>query len=85
MPDRRAIDIADLEPDESTILRLDRARTSGMGNPSWWVTFSDGRRLRTRPNASIGYAIGNPGLREGDTVRITLSPAGKITKLEPIR
>lgn len=82
---RKSIDsaIADLEPDVRTILRIDRGPTSRMGNPSLWITFADGSRHRTAPNAGIAYAV--EGYSKGDLVRLELNRREQIVNLGPAR
>lgn len=67
-----------------TILRARRIRGSRLGNPAWRLTFADGSQASTRANASVAYEVGNPGLREGDTVRVEFSAAGTIVGLSPV-
>jgi len=66
-----------------TIQHSSRLRNSTNGNPRYRVTFTDGTVLDSQSDASWCYAFGNPGIRDGSTVEITLTRAGKISHMKP--
>lgn len=41
------------------IRRIERASSSGLGNPTWRVFFEDGHVALTETNGSVGYAVEN--------------------------
>jgi hypothetical protein len=61
-----------------TILRYDRLRSSSNGNPRFRFVFTDGSMLDSMSDAGWCYAVGNRGMREGSTVELELTRAGKI-------
>jgi hypothetical protein len=63
------------------ILRIDRERNSGSGNPRFRFTFTDGTMAKSSPNAGWAYAVGNRWLREGSSVSIELNKRGDITNV----
>jgi hypothetical protein len=65
-----------------TIERIEREKSSVNGNPRFHIVFTDGSQAITQSDASFCYAIGNPGLREGDTVRVEFTRAGRISHME---
>jgi hypothetical protein len=70
------------------ILDIKRLPSSVNGNPAWKVTFagaSDEYPLTTRTSsdASVSYAIGNPGMRPGCVVDVEFTRAGRIATMEP--
>ncbi len=67
----------------ATIQGISRRNNSYYGNPAHELAFTDGTSARTMANAGISYAIGNPGLRVGDLVKVTYTRAGRISNLEP--
>lgn len=65
------------------MLGIERLKNSANGNPRFAITWAresdDGLVTRqTASNAAIGYEIGNPGYRVGDSVVITLTNAERI-------
>ena len=64
-----------------TIASIERLPLSRMGNPRFHVMFTDGSGAMTQSDASIGYEIGNAGMREGCTVTVQFSRAGRITNM----
>lgn len=70
----------------SAIKRLEtveRLKLSSYGNPRFRFTFSDGEVAQSQSDAAFCYAVGNPGMRAGDTVVIERSRAGRITHMAP--
>jgi hypothetical protein len=65
------------------IERIERLRTSHYGNPRFRITFTDGTILTSMSDAAFCYAVGNPGMREGSTVVIELTRAGRISHMGP--
>jgi hypothetical protein len=63
---------------QKTILRYDRLRSTSYGNPRFRFTFTDGTVHDSKGNAGWCYAVGNPGMREGSTVDLELTRAGRI-------
>jgi hypothetical protein len=61
-----------------TIESYKRLRSSVNGNPRFRFTFTDGTILDSMSDAGWAYAVGNPGMREGSAVEMTLTPAGRI-------
>lgn len=70
------------------ILLIDRLKNSRNGNPRYTLvlkTAEDGVMMaNTMADIADSYAIGNPGLRVDDWVKVTLTPAGRIRYVEPI-
>lgn len=66
------------------IIAIKRLRNSYNGNPRFQIVLAPGGAYNTVADAQVGYAIGNPGLREGDTVTVTLSGRGTIANMEPV-
>lgn len=67
-----------------TIEYIEGLRNSAVGNRRYRFTFSDGDSHTSRPDSAFVVAVGNPGMREGCKVRITLNRAGYITHMEPV-
>ena len=79
------------------IVALRRIGCSTNGNPRWEVVYKTGERFangdyamhthsepvwaKTQSDASLSYEIGNPGLRAGDLVELTLTKAGRISSM----
>jgi len=61
-----------------TIERYERLRSSVNGNPRFRFTFTDGTVLDSMSDAGWAYAVGNPEMREGSTVTLELTRAGRI-------
>ena len=69
------------------IVALRRIGCSTNGNPRWEVVYKsaagpwpdDHIWAKTQSDASISYEIGNPGLRAGDLVELTLTKSGRIS------
>lgn len=61
-----------------TVESYERMRSSVNGNPRFRFTFTDGTVLDGQSDAGWAYAVGNPDMREGSTVDMTLTRAGKI-------
>lgn len=66
-----------------TIESYERMRSSVNGNPRFRFTFTDGTILDGASDSSWAYAVGNPGMRDGSEVGMTLSRAGKIRTMRP--
>lgn len=67
----------------TTIVASDRLNNSRNGNPRYRIAFGDGEMRTSQSDAAWCYGFGNPGLRNGDTVTLTLSKAGYIEHMEP--
>lgn len=65
------------------IERIERLRSSHYGNPRFRFTFTDGEMLTSMSDAAFCYAVGNPGMREGSTVVMGLTRAGRIRTMSP--
>jgi hypothetical protein len=63
---------------QKTIEHYDRLRSSTNGNPRFRFMFSDGTEHYSMSDAGWCYAVGNPGMREGSTVDLELTRAGRI-------
>lgn len=61
-----------------TISRIERLNSSVNGNPRFRFHFTDATSAITSSDAAIGYEIGNPGYREGCTVAVEFTRAGRI-------
>ena len=68
-----------------TIAKIERAKNSTNGNPSFWITFTDYDRIKTAADASFGYEVGNAGMREGSDVDVFVGGRGTITGMAPAR
>lgn len=66
-----------------TIETIKRGPNSRNGNPSYWFTFTDGTTCRSSVDSGFCYAVGNPDMREGCTVRCTFTPAGRVRTMAP--
>jgi len=62
-----------------TIDHYERLRSSVNGNPRFRFTFTDGTVLDSQSDAGWAYAVGNPGMREGSTVAMEFTRAGRIS------
>jgi hypothetical protein len=65
------------------IERVKRLNSSVNGNPRFRFTFTDGEVADSQSDAAFGYAVGNPGMREGDTVVVEHTRAGRISHMGP--
>jgi hypothetical protein len=71
---------------EHTIKRIEtieRLHNSTYGNPRFAFTFSDGTQATSMSDAAFCYAVGNPGMRSGDTVVLEFTRAGRIRHMGP--
>lgn len=69
--------------DIKKIEHIERLNLSVYGNPRFRFTFSDGEVAQSMSDASFCYAVGNPGMRVGDTVGIEYTRAGRIRHMGP--
>lgn len=60
---------------------IKRGATSGVGNPSYWLTFTDGSKARTQTNGSVAYGLPNPEYRDVP-LTVTFTPSGRIVNVE---
>ncbi len=67
-----------------TISRIKRLNLSVNGNPAFEIGFTDASTARTSSDAAVGYEIGNPGMREGSTVAVTFTRAGRIAYMSAL-
>ena len=69
---------------QKTIKSIKRLNNSGMGNPAFQFTFTDGAVMKTKPNISDAYSVSMGW--EGRTIKIetstTKSGRVQITQLE---
>lgn len=65
------------------IASIERGPTSVNGNPSYWLTFTNGTEARTGADCGCAYAVGNPDMREGCRVVVTFTRAGRISHMGP--
>ena len=61
-----------------TIAHYYRLHSSVNGNPRYRFTFTDGSSHDSMSDAGWCYGVGNPGMREGSTVTVELTRAGRI-------
>lgn len=66
-----------------TVAHTQRLKPSVNGNPRFRFYFTDGPPAVSQSDAAFCYAVGNPGMRVGDTVNVTLTRAGRISHMEP--
>lgn len=66
-----------------TIAHYERLRSSVNGNPRFRFTFTDGTVLDSMSDAGWAYAVGNWEMREGSTVAMELTRAGRIRVMRP--
>jgi hypothetical protein len=66
-----------------SIKRLD---SSVNGNPRFAIAFDDAAAspLTTSSDCGFCYAVGNPDMREGCLVRVTLTRADRIADMSPV-
>jgi hypothetical protein len=60
-----------------------RLKKSINGNPRYEITFTDGTIARTAADHQFATFIDNPGMRDGDTVRVEINGKGTISHMEP--
>lgn len=68
-----------------TLVSLKRLTNSQNGNPRYRVTLaSRGGTVvaNTAADHSFAYAVGNPGMREGSWVRVSIGGRGTIVDIE---
>jgi len=69
------------------IRKLTRLVNSRNGNPRYKVELEGApgwdTTAITSSDHSFAYAVGNPGMREGDRVRVEFTRAGRISHMEP--
>lgn len=68
-----------------TISWFERLNSSVNGNPRYRVHFDNGSSAITMSDAGFCYAVGNPGLRDGDTVEVEFTRAGRIRNMKELR
>ncbi len=68
-----------------TVASVDRVDTSAMGNPTYRITFTDGRAYDTKVNAQVGYEATNyrPRGTTGPFVELTVT-GGRVTSVRPV-
>ena len=69
---------------ERTIESITRLKSSVNGNPRFRIDFTDGSSAQTQSDAMFGYAVGNPGMREGSRVSVQFTRAGRISHMNPV-
>lgn len=72
-----------METQVKVIEHIRRASSSVNGNPAYVLTFTDGTEARTMSDAACAYAIGNPDMREGCSVVVQFTRAGRIRHMGP--
>lgn len=68
-----------------TISRVERLGCTVNGNPRHRIGFTDGTSSLVSSDAAVGYQIGNPGMREGSTVAVTFTRAGRIAYMGAVK
>lgn len=71
-----------MKTETRTLKTIERLNSSVNGNPRYAFTFGNGNRAILSSDAAVGYEIGNPGYREGDTVEVTFTRAGRVATME---
>lgn len=68
------------------IYSIKRLDSSVYGNPRFAIAFDDAAAspLTTSSDCGFCYAVGNPDMREGCLVRVTLTRAGRIADMSPV-
>jgi hypothetical protein len=61
-----------------TIAWIERLRSSTNGNPRFRFHFEGAGCADLMSDAAFGYEVGNPGFREGCTVNVSFTPAGRV-------
>lgn len=61
-----------------TLSRIESLNSSVNGSPRFRLGFDDGTSAITSSDYGFCYEIGNPGMRIGDTVRISTTAAGRV-------
>lgn len=64
-----------------TLTRIERLKSSVNGNPRFRLGFDDATSAITSSDYGFCYEIGNEGMREGDSVRVSTTAAGRICDL----
>ena len=67
-----------------TISHIERLNNSRNGNPRYRIGFADAATLTSESDAAFAYGVGNPDMREGCEVEMTLTPSGKIRTMRPL-
>jgi len=67
------------------IVASERLKNTTNGNPRFRIAFDDGVIRTSQSDAAWTYALGNPGMRNGDKVTLTLTRAGYISHMEPAK
>jgi hypothetical protein len=70
-------------PEIVRIESIERLNSSVNGNPRFRFYLSDGDYATSMSDAAFCYAVGNPGMRPGDTVVIERTRAGNIRHMGP--
>lgn len=65
---------------------IERLDSSTNGNPRFKIAFDDAAayKLTTSSDCGFCYAVGNPDMREGCLVRVSLTGAGRISDMHPV-
>lgn len=66
------------------VLESENGNVSYYGNPSKIFHTSRGT-FRTQANSSLAYSCDNDGGFEGHKVELTLTPAGRVTKMRKLK
>lgn len=73
-----------MNTEQRTIKSIERLNSSTNGNPRYRLEWVNGSQAMTSSDASCAYEVGNPGYREGDTVEVTFTRAGRIATMTAI-
>lgn len=65
-----------------TIAWYELLSNTASGNPRYRIHFEGEPSAITSSDAAFCYAIGNPGMRSGDTVSVTYTRSGRIARME---
>ena len=68
------------------IYSIQRIGLTASGNPRFKIAFDDAAAspLTTSSDCAFCYEVGNPDMREGCLVRVTLTRAGRISEMSPV-
>jgi len=67
----------------ATILDFESLNSSVNGAPRWRISFDDGETRTSQSDASWCWGFGNPEMREGTKVVMTITRSGTIRTMRP--
>jgi len=75
--------VAIVETVTAKIVESELLKNSASGAARYRITFDDGVTRTSSSDASWVWGFGNPGMRNGDKVTMTLTRAGYISHMSP--